>query len=285
MPLWVGGAHGRPRLRAPAGADRPAPGRRQGQRPAAGARPRHRRRPPPHVLATCPTSCARATWSWSTTPGCCRCGCARAGPPAARPRCCCWSRAGDGAWEALVRPYRRLRDGERLAARRRWRSVVLERLGDGPGARPAGAAGLAGGGAAVGRRDAAAALHHRAARPIPARYQTVYARQPGSAAAPTAGLHFTRAAAGRAARTPRVVAVTLDVGLDTFRPVAEERARPATACTPSATGVRRGGRRRRSRGALDAGRRVVAVGTTTVRVLETVFGEHAAAAARAAPAC
>jgi len=69
------------------------------------------------------------------------------------------------------------------------------------------------------------------------------------------------------------VSVTLDVGLDTFRPVAEDdldghrihtesyRVDPAAAES--------------IRGALDAGRRVVAVGTTTVRVLETVFGEDA----------
>ena len=107
----------------------------------------------------------------------------------------------------------------------------------------------------------------------PDEYQTVYARDPGSAAAPTAGLHFTPELLERLRRSHEVVSVTLDVGLDTFRPVAEDdldghrihtesyRVDPAAAES--------------IRGALDAGRRVVAVGTTTVRVLETVFGEDA----------
>ena len=94
----------------------------------------------------------------------------------------------------------------------------------------------------------------------PERYQTVYAREPGSAAAPTAGLHFTPELLARL----DVERVTLHVGLDTFRPLAVERSR-STRCTASATrfGPRRGsGSARRER--------VLAVGTTTVRVLETL---------------
>ena len=53
----------------------------------------------------------------------------------------------------------------------------------------------------------------------PGRYQTVYARHPGSAAAPTAGLHFTPALLERLRSRHQVVEVTLGVGLDTFRPV------------------------------------------------------------------
>ncbi len=106
----------------------------------------------------------------------------------------------------------------------------------------------------------------------PDEYQTVYARNPGSAAAPTAGLHFTPELLERLRRSHEVVSVTLDVGVDTFRPVPEDdldghqihtesyRVDPAAA---------------ESIRAPDACCCVVAVGTTTVRVLETVFGEDA----------
>ncbi len=100
------------------------------------------------------------------------------------------------------------------------------------------------------------------------RYQTVYARTPGSAAAPTAGLHFTPALIDAiASRGVGWSTVTLHIGLDTFRPVEAEHVAdhrihrewaeldPATAAAICAT--------RR------AGGRIVAVGTTAVRVLET----------------
>jgi S-adenosylmethionine:tRNA ribosyltransferase-isomerase len=101
------------------------------------------------------------------------------------------------------------------------------------------------------------------------RYQTVYARTPGAIAAPTAGLHFTESLLQSCrARGVETAAVTLHVGLGTFRPVTAERlsehvmhaewcALPAETVTAI--------RRTRERGG-----RVVAVGTTTVRTLETV---------------
>jgi S-adenosylmethionine:tRNA ribosyltransferase-isomerase len=98
----------------------------------------------------------------------------------------------------------------------------------------------------------------------PRRYQTVYAAEPGSAAAPTAGLHLTPELIARlgASGVP-VVAVELAVGLDTFQPVGEPDPRdhrmhsehyrvPATAWA-----------------ACQAAERVVAIGTTTVRALES----------------
>jgi S-adenosylmethionine:tRNA ribosyltransferase-isomerase len=110
----------------------------------------------------------------------------------------------------------------------------------------------------------------------PDRYQTVYARPPGSAAAPTAGLHFTpELLAALQAGGVRSASVTLHVGLDTFRPlegayVDEHRIHREWYAVPVAT--RRAVTRTRREGG-----RVVAVGTTTVRVLETATRHRAAA--------
>jgi S-adenosylmethionine:tRNA ribosyltransferase-isomerase len=92
------------------------------------------------------------------------------------------------------------------------------------------------------------------------RYQTVYARESGSAAAPTAGLHFTPEVLARLA----VERVTLHVGLDTFRPLQAERVEEHRIHGERyEVGV---GAWERIRFATD----VLAVGTTTVRVLETL---------------
>jgi S-adenosylmethionine:tRNA ribosyltransferase-isomerase len=99
------------------------------------------------------------------------------------------------------------------------------------------------------------------------RYQTVYARERGSAAAPTAGLHFTPEILERIrARGIETTEVTLHVGLGTFQPVRVERveehklhAERYCIATDAAARINT---------ALDASRRVVAVGTTTVRTLE-----------------
>lgn len=100
------------------------------------------------------------------------------------------------------------------------------------------------------------------------RYQTVYARQPGSVAAPTAGLHFTDELLVRLVDAGvRPVRVTLHVGLDTFRPITaptlgeHQMHRERGEITASA--VEQIGRARQ------AGGRVVAVGTTSVRLLES----------------
>ena len=101
-----------------------------------------------------------------------------------------------------------------------------------------------------------------------ARYQTVYAREPGSVAAPTAGLHFTDRLFGRLqARGIELAQVLLHVGPGTFRPVqvedvAEHTVPPEPFLLPEATATAIARARER-------GRRVVAVGTTTTRVLET----------------
>ncbi|GIV83132.1 MAG: S-adenosylmethionine:tRNA ribosyltransferase-isomerase [Candidatus Roseilinea sp.] len=102
----------------------------------------------------------------------------------------------------------------------------------------------------------------------PARYQTVYARVAGSAAAPTAGLHFTPQLLERIqAMGVQIAFVTLHIGLDTFKPIEEETVEahkihtewctlpPATAEAINETRAR--------------GRRIIAVGTTSARVLES----------------
>ncbi len=106
----------------------------------------------------------------------------------------------------------------------------------------------------------------------PERYQTVYAHTLGSAAAPTAGLHFTpRLLAQLLERDIHMVYVTLHVGLDTFKPVETEDVEQHHIHTEYmevtenvAAQIRR---------AKAESRRVIAVGTTSVRVLETM-GEH-----------
>jgi S-adenosylmethionine:tRNA ribosyltransferase-isomerase len=105
------------------------------------------------------------------------------------------------------------------------------------------------------------------------RYQTVYARHDGSVAAPTAGLHFTEALLERLRRTGvEVCCVTLHVGLGTFAPVKVETLAAHVmheerfeVCPETA---------RQVNAARQSGRRVVAVGTTAVRVLESLAASH-----------
>jgi S-adenosylmethionine:tRNA ribosyltransferase-isomerase len=154
--------------------------------------------------------------------------------------------AGEGLWEALARPARRLRAGEQLGP-----VELVESLGDGRWLVRL-----------DGEPDGEAPLPPYIHEPLedPERYQTVYAREPGSAAAPTAGLHLTT---GTLAKLDPV-RVTLHVGLDTFRPVAGSRLEEH---------VLHGERYAVDDGAwarIAGARRVLAVGTTTVRVLETV---------------
>src|SRR5881394_4006003 len=108
----------------------------------------------------------------------------------------------DGLWEGLARPTRRLRPGRQYGP-----VELLEHLGEGRWRLRL-----------TGEPAGQTPLPPYITEPLadPARYQTVYAREEGSAAAPTAGLHFTPELLRRLA----VERVTLHVGLDTFRPVA-----------------------------------------------------------------
>jgi S-adenosylmethionine:tRNA ribosyltransferase-isomerase len=105
------------------------------------------------------------------------------------------------------------------------------------------------------------------------RYQTVFARERGSVAAPTAGLHFNPALnAALAARGIDIVEITLHVGYGTFQPVRVDRVEDHRLepeqyeiAEPAAASINR---------ARDDARRVVAVGTTTTRTLEAVAALH-----------
>ena len=105
------------------------------------------------------------------------------------------------------------------------------------------------------------------------RYQTVYANPAGSVAAPTAGLHFTEAMLEQLrAREVETHTVTLHVGLGTFAPVkadvlAEHRMHSERFTLPAETAAA-------INAAKAEGRRVIAVGTTTVRVLESVAANN-----------
>src|SRR5581483_4479887 len=107
-------------------------------------------------------------------------------------------------WEGLARPTRRLKAGRRYGP-----VELIEHLGEGRWRLRL-----------EGEPHGATPLPPYITAPLadPSRYQTVYAREAGSAAAPTAGLHFTPELLARL----DVERVTLHVGLDTFRPVGEE---------------------------------------------------------------
>jgi S-adenosylmethionine:tRNA ribosyltransferase-isomerase len=196
--------------------------------------------------------------------------------------------AGGDRWVALVRPGRRLRPGDVLVSPADGTPVVEvgddvagdDRASPGGAMATGDATGAGGATTADGRRyvrllddperHGAVPLPPYIHEPLadPGRYQTVYARVPGSAASPTAGLHLTpEVLAGFRSAGVEVHAVDLAIGLDTFRPISSERVAdhrmhseryrvpPVTlaACEEA-----------RARGS-----RVVAVGTTTVRSLES----------------
>ena len=166
-------------------------------------------------------------------------------------------------WTALVRPGRRLPPGTRLAPTPGAAAVL------GVGERLSGGRRLVrflGDPAEVVKSCGTIALPPYIRTPLadPARYQTVYADQPGSVAAPTAGLHLTEAVLSRCRdHGVRVCGVDLAVGLATFKPVTEARAEEHDMHVehyrvPPDTWE-----------ACRSARRVISVGTTTVRALET----------------
>ena len=175
-------------------------------------------------------------------------------------------------WSALVRPAKKVQVGERLLFGEELSATVMET-------------------GAFGERtlrfdpieDFQGTLERIGHLPLPPyirrnreepntaedreRYQTVYSAERGSAAAPTAGLHFTpEVLAALAAKGVEIARLTLHVGLGTFQPVRVERteeiklhAEPYTISAATAEAVNR---------ARAEGRRVIAAGTTTTRTLE-----------------
>lgn len=188
-------------------------------------------------------------------------------------------READGVWEALARPGRRLRPGASVTvtppAREHPRSSLAP-VGEGEPltveileSRPNGLKAVR-----LSSEESIDRLGHTPLPPYihrsledPERYQTVYAREPGSAAAPTAGLHFTpELLSGIRDAGVETAFVTLHVGLDTFRPVQDEdptehhihtERYSMDAQTAEALNCARAG-----------DRCIIAVGTTSVRVLE-----------------
>jgi S-adenosylmethionine:tRNA ribosyltransferase-isomerase len=193
--------------------------------------------------------------------------------------CLLLKRRGHGVWDALVHPGQRLRPGSRMVFERDAVVLHAEIVGR----------------SSYGRRtiqfdieDEEAfdrAVDRLGEVPLPpyikrepagtdtARYQTVYARVRGSVAAPTAGLHFTPELLDQLqARGIGHVALTLHVGYGTFQPVRTELVdehrldpEPWSIDADVAAAVN---------DAVSAGRRVVAVGTTTTRTLEAVAAAH-----------
>ncbi|MBI4184136.1 MAG: tRNA preQ1(34) S-adenosylmethionine ribosyltransferase-isomerase QueA [Proteobacteria bacterium] len=182
---------------------------------------------------------------------------------------------GDGDWLAFARPARRLAPGDRIDFAPDFAAEVREKGADGEVR------------LVFDRRGGAftAALRRHGTTPLPPyirrpggadpadaeSYQTVYARADGAVAAPTAGLHLTpRLLTALRGRGIEAAMLTLHVGAGTFLPVkvenvAEHRLHSERGTIPEATADAVNGARSR-------GGRVVAVGTTTLRLLETAAG-------------
>ena len=181
----------------------------------------------------------------------------------------------DGSWRALARPAKRLRAGDTVE----FPGLVAAVTGKGRGGEVTLRFDKSG-------EDLRAALNHAGVMPLPpyiaARrapdsrdledYQTVFAAREGAIAAPTAGLHFTAAALRSiAAKGVEVVTITLHVGAGTFLPVkcADTRDHRMAA----EYGEISADAARRVNAARAAGGRLVAVGSTSLRLLETAAGE------------
>ena len=164
-----------------------------------------------------------------------------------------------GAWEVLARPSKRLRSGLGLLAGGD-RLELVESLGDGHWV--------------VSALDVRDLVERSGRMPLPpyirptpeteSSYQTVYARNEGSAAAPTAGFHFTeRVLQGAERAGARIASITLHVGVGTFMPVRTERLEEHRMHAERYSVPREAAR------IVEASSRVVAAGTTVARTLET----------------
>jgi len=184
-----------------------------------------------------------------------------------------WYDARAREWIALAKPARRLRVGDRIGFGSLGYATVRAQLEEGmrdvrfeidlPFEEFL---------ARAGRMPLPPYIHNDSAE-AQERYQTVFARNPGSVAAPTASLHFTSALLGAIERRGIEIArISLDIGLGTFRPVTVEsidahvmHEEAYTIEPPAATAIE---------GARRSNRRIVAAGTTVVRALEGNFEAH-----------
>lgn len=176
---------------------------------------------------------------------------------------------GPGLYEAITKPAKRLSVGSRIRFGQRWTATVRGVLAEGHRLlefeRPEDAAQAL---AEIGETPLPPYIHE----PLtdPSLYQTVYSRVPGSAAAPTAGLHFTGSVLeDLRERGIEWAFVTLSVGEDTFRPLRSEaldqhKMHGEALEVPLATAEAV----RRAQG------RIVAVGTTSVRALEASASDY-----------
>lgn len=177
------------------------------------------------------------------------------------------------SWIALVKPARHLHEGDRIAFQRFGSAVVRRALEEGmreiefaldvPFEEFL---------AAAGRMPLPPYIRNESAE-AQERYQTVFARLPGSVAAPTASLHFTTELLAQIERSGvQIARIALNVGLGTFRPMTVQaiedhvmHAEPYFIAPESARAIER---------AHEEGRRVVAAGTTVVRALEGCLRSH-----------
>ncbi len=183
-----------------------------------------------------------------------------------------------GEWEALVRPSARARPGTIVLIGDALRAEIGERVHEGARVVRFDRVNVIEALEAAGEIPLPPYIRREHGEPADAeRYQTIYASQSGAVAAPTAGLHFTPEVFARLdAKGVRRAFLTLHVGYGTFKPIQTERVEahrvdpeefnvsPETAATLNRTRA--------------AGGRVVAVGTTSIRVLETQYrdGEYRA---------
>ncbi len=175
---------------------------------------------------------------------------------------------GDGRFVALMRPAKRLKPAEQIDFEGGLSATVEQDLGEGRRL------------IKFGQQDYAERLSEVGLVPLPPyvreqikdpeRYQTVYASTKGSAAAPTAGLHFTNEVLDRLrSNGVKTATVTLDVSIDTFRPIStddvdDHKMHGEKCSVPEQTAA----------AVAECKGRVIAVGTTTVRTLETFATDH-----------
>ncbi len=169
-------------------------------------------------------------------------------------------------WEVMAKPARRVRKGETLTFEGEIKARVLEEKDEGKRIiefSPELESKLS----KVGKVPLPPYIKRPADAEDAVRYQTIFAKEEGSIAAPTAGLHFTERVIKRVRKKAEILEITLHVGEATFRPLKKEEVEENTLpeevyyISPEAS--------EKLKRALQEGRRVVAVGTTTVRALES----------------